>query len=314
MKKKIIIILICFLSLVVFSVTRDFVIKNIVTVVVTNVTGAPIRVGGFSLSIIRQSVKITNFRMYSPKGFPKDVMVDIPMMNVTCDVFSILKGKIYLKELAIDLREMGLVKNKDGKLNVDSLKISQAKEQAGKPAKSMPLQIDLVQLNIGRVVSRDYGVSGEPVIKVYDVGVRKTYKNINSVQQLTALIIAESLKAAGIRGLGIYGVSMLTGVAALPVAAAFTFAGKDYAQQDYSVSWDKVYEVGLGVIKESGIVKKENKTTGVINADIRGAQVTLKLQELSNNSTRVTISARKFFLPQPEVAAGVMYRISEKLK
>ncbi|MBI4706495.1 MAG: hypothetical protein HY761_01015 [Candidatus Omnitrophica bacterium] len=314
MKKKFIIILICFLSLVVFCVVRDFVIKNIITVVVTNVTGAPTNVGGFSLSVIRQSVKITNFKMYSPEGFPRDIMIDIPLMRVSCDLPSILKGKIYLKELVLDLREMGLVKNKEGKLNVDSLKISQAKGEVKKSTKQMPIQIDLVQLNIGRVVNKDYSAQGGPVIKVYDVGVKKTYKNISSIQQLIALIIAESLKAAGIRGLGIYGVSMLTGVAALPVAAAFTFGGKDYAQQDYSISWDRAYDVGLAVLKESGRIGNENKATGVISADVGGVQVTFKLQKISNNSTRVTVSARKFILPQPEVAAGVMYRISEKLK
>ncbi|MBP7088456.1 MAG: hypothetical protein KBB01_04070 [Candidatus Omnitrophica bacterium] len=317
MKKKLILIIICFLALVVFCALRDFVIKQVITLAASNITGAPTRIGGFSLSIIRQSVKITNFKMYSPKDFPPDVMVDIPLLGVSYDILPLIRGKIHLKELTLDLKEMGLIKNEEGKLNVDSLKLSEPKDKPDKPAKpvkQMSIQMDLVNLNIGRVVSKDYSVSGPTAIKVYDIGIKKTYKNINSAQQLAALIIAEPLKAAGIQGLGIYGASVLTGVAALPVAAVFTFAGKDYARSEYNVSWEKAYEVSLSILKTSGAVKKEDKTMGIINAEVGNSKVTLKLKKVTDKKTEITVSARKYMLPQPEVAAGIIYSISGKLK
>jgi hypothetical protein len=160
-------------------------------------------------------------------------------------------------------------------------------------------------------VNKDYRVTGPPAIKVYDIGIKKTYQNVTSIQQLAALIIAEPLKAAGIHGLATYGVSMLTGVAALPVAAAFVFTGKDYARADYDVSWSKTYETGLKAIKEVGTVKNENRETGIINAEVRGASVVLKLKKLSWFKTEVTVSARKYLVPQPEVAGGIVYRVSE---
>jgi len=313
MKKKLTIVLISFIALIVFCVTRDLVIKEVVTVATSNVVGAPIHIGGFSLSILRQSVKITNFKMYSPREFPPDVMIDIPSIYVSCDIFSFFSGKIHLKNLSLDLKETVLAKNKEGKLNVNSLKIVE-KGKGQKPAKQMLMQMDLVQLNIGRIVNKDYGVSGSPVIKVYDVGIKKTYKNITSVQQLAALILLEPLKAAGIQGLSEYGVAMLTGVAVLPVTVAFIFTGKDYARVDYNTPWSKAYETSLSVMKESGKIKNENKEVGIISAEVRGAQVTLKLKKLSDRKTQITISARKYMLPQPEVAAGIMYRISDKLK
>lgn len=319
MKKKLILILICFLALAVFCVIRDFVIKSVVTVAASSVTGAPVHIGGFSLSIIKQSVRISDFKMYNPKGFPRDVLVDIPRIGVTCNIGALFGGKIHLRHLDIDLKELGLAKNKQGQLNVDSLKIAGDRKKAEgkdgkKPAKEMAIQIDTVNLSMGRVVNKDYSVEGPPVIKVYDINLKKTYKSITSGQQLAALIIAEPLKAAGIQGLSVYGASMLTGVAALPVAAAFTLAGKDYAQADYNVSWDRAYEAGLKALKESGRIKKENKATGAISADVRGVQVALKLGKISDKTTRVAVSARKYLLPQPEVAAGIMYRISDELK
>jgi hypothetical protein len=229
---------------------------------------------------------------------------------------ALITGKIHLRQLDLEIKEMGMVKNKEGKLNVDSLKI--AAEKSGgkekKPAKQLAMQIDIVSLAMGRVVSRDYSVEGQPVIKVYDINLKKSYKNITSAQQLVTLIISEPLKAAGIQGLKVYGVSTLAGVAALPVVAAFTFAGKDYAQETFNVTTERAYDAGLQAIKMAGKVKKENKGSGVINAEVNGATLTLKLKKLSEKSTQVTISARKFGLPQAEIAAGVMYRLREQLK
>lgn len=300
--------------LAIFCAARDFLVKNIITVVAGNAAGAQARIGGFSLSLMKQSVRITNFKMYSPKGFPRDVMIDIPLMRVSCDIFSILRGKIHLKELTLDLKEIELVKNKEGKLNVDELKIAESKDKGKKSAKEMPIQIDLLQIYIGKVVNKDYSVSGPAAIKVYEVGIKKTYKNITGAQQLAALIISEPLKAAGIQGLTVYSASMLTGIAAFPMAAFFNFAGKDYAQAEYNVAWDKAYAVGLSALKEAGKIKKEDRAAGVISAEVRGVQVVLKLKTVSERNTRITVSARKFMLSQPEVAAGVIYRISDVLQ
>jgi hypothetical protein len=218
--------------------------------------------------------------------------------------------------LELEIKEIGMSRNKEGKLNVDSLKIVTEKstEKKKKPAKHLAMQIDILKLGMSRVVSRDYSVKGPSVIKVHDINLKKTYKNITSAQQLAALIISEPLKAAGIEGLEVYGVSMLSGVAALPVVAAFTFAGKDYAQKTFNVTAARAYDAGLQAIKIAGKVKKENKASGAISAEVDGAWVTFKLKKLSEKSTQVTISARKFGLPEVEIASGVMYRLSEHLK
>lgn len=316
MRKKIQVIILAVIFLFGFCLVRDFLIKSLVGSVATGITGAPTSVGGLSLSIIRQSVKISNFKMYNPKGFPKDILVDIPKMSIVCNLGALITGKIHLKYLELEIKEIGMVKNKEGQLNVDSLKVATEKsgERKKNSAKKLSMQIDTVSLSMGRVVSRDYSVGSQPVVKVYDINLKKTYKNISSAQQLAALIISEPLKAAGIQGLSVYGVSILTGMAALPVVAAFTFAGKDYAQEAFNVTMEKAYDTGLQAIKIAGKVTKENKLSGVISAEVSGARVVFKLKKLSEKSTQVTISARKFGFPQPEIALGVMYRLSRKLK
>jgi hypothetical protein len=320
MQKKIKIIILAVVIIFGFCLVRDFLIKSLIGSVASSVTGAPTHIGGFSLSVIKQTVKITDFKMYNPDGFPRDILVDIPKIGVSYNLGALLKGKIHLKRIDFELKEMGMAKNKEGKLNVDSLKIIEVKKTeapekgAKKPAKEMAIQIDLANLVIGRIVSKDYSVGGPPAIKVYDVNLKKSYKNIASAQQLAALIISEPLKAAGVQGVKVYAASILTGVAALPVAAAFTFAGKDFAQASFVVTMDKAYEDGLQVLKQMGVVKKENKSGGTISAEVNGANVTLKLKKINDTATEITVSARKLGLPKPEVASGVIYRITDKLK
>jgi uncharacterized protein involved in outer membrane biogenesis len=320
MQKKIKIIILAIVLLFVFCLARDFFIKSLIGTVASSVTGAPTHVGGLSLSVIRQSIKITNFRMYNPAGFPQDILVDIPKMGVSCNLGVLLRGKIHIKRIDFELKEVVMAKNKEGRLNVDSLKITEEKKpgtpekKAKKPAKEMAIQIDLANLAIGKIVSKDYSVEGPPVIKVYDVNLNKSYKNITSVQQLAVLIISEPLKAAGIQGLKVYAASMLTGVAVLPVAAVLTFAGKDYAQASFNVTFERAYNAGLEVLKQAGAVKSENKTGGIISAVVNGANVTFKLKKLNDTTTAITVSARKLGLPKPEVASGVIYQITDKLK
>ena len=316
--KKIRIIVFVVIILFGFCVARDFLIKSLIGTVASSVTGAPVRVGGLSLSIMRQSIKISNLRMYNPSGFPRDLLVDIPRIGVAWDLGALFKGRIHLSQLDIEIKEFGMVKNKNGKLNVNSLKIIEKKQPvdkaANKPAKQFAIQMDLVNLAMGRVVDKDYSINGPPVVKVYDINLKKSYKNITSVQQLATLIITEPLKAAGIQGLETYGAAMLTGVAVLPVAVAFTFMGKDFARDVLGVSFERAYDAGLKAIKGAGIVKEENKGEGIINAEVDGSRVNLKLNKLSGTSTQVTISARKFGLPQPAVASGVLYSLKEELK
>ncbi|MFA5144534.1 MAG: hypothetical protein WC723_00785 [Candidatus Omnitrophota bacterium] len=314
--QKIKIIVLAVILLFGFCLVRDFLIKSLVGTIATSVTGAPTNVGGLSLSIIRQSVKISNLKMYNPKGFPKDVLVDIPRMGATCNIGAFITGKIHLRQLNLEIKEIGLVKNKEGKLNVDSLKISAEKSggKEKKPAKELSMRIDIVTLGMGRVVSKDYSVEGQPVVKVYDINLKKSYKNITSAHQLTALIISEPLKAAGVRGLKMYGVSMLTGVAALPVAAALTFGGKDYAQASFKVTPDRAYDAGLEVLKQMGTVRNEDKAGGTINAEVNGAKVTFKLKKINDTTTEITVSARKYMFPEPEIAGGVLYQVLDKLQ
>jgi len=322
MKKILMIIAIFIMALVVVGIAKDQIIKSTITGAASRVIGAPVQVDGFHLGILRQVVRISGFRIYNPEGFSKTALLDIDKVNVAIDVKDLLKRKLHLTHAEFSLKEITLETNKDGKLNVESLELAKqqpisAKERAkgkAKPAKPIPLQIDLLKLKIGRLVMKDYSVSGVPAIKVNELNIDKTYKNITSAQQLVALILSEPMKSAGIQGSVIYGAAMLTGVGIVPVAIASAFIGKDNVQQSLDAAFDKVYDVSLTVLQQMGKIISENKTDGTITANVKGATVNLKLKRATENKTEVTISARKYMLPEPSIAGGVLYKITEQLK
>ena len=315
MKKIIVWVAVVVIAIFTLGVIKDQIIKSVVTVAASTVTGAPVHIDGFSLGVFNQTVRISGFKIYNPRGFSRGILADLPKINVTIDLGALFKQRLHLVKVEVELRELGLEKNKEGKLNVDALKVTnEGKKEETSKSEQMPVQIDMLKLGMGRIVAKDYSLAGEPVVNVYDINVHKVYKNITSAQQLAALILTEPMKAAGIRAAKIYGAAMLAGAAVLPVAVAFTFAGKDSAQQDYALPFDKVYEASLAVLKQRGQVNKEDKATGVISGTENSCEVTLKIIKKADNQTQVTISARKYFLPKPEIAAGVLYEVSEKLK
>jgi hypothetical protein len=310
MKKFLIVAGIVAVFFVCISIFQNLVIKSVVTKLTSSITGAPIHMDKFSLNIFSSTIHISGFTMYNPAGFPEGILVSCPQIKVIYDPATLFKQKRHFLIVEIELKEMGLTKNKEGKLNVDSLKV--VKESKSSPP--VPMQVDLLTLSIGKIVYKDYAMGKEPLVRVYDINKHKSYKGIPTAQQLALLVLAEPMKDAAIRNAEIYGVTMLVGVAALPVAAAATFIGKDNVQQTIDADFEHLYAVSLEVVKRMGRITKEDAPNGVIKADINGAMVALILRKEAGAKTEITISARKYMFPKLDIAGGVLYQILDKLQ
>lgn len=309
MKKFFIVLGIVFSFLVCIAFIKDQIIKSVVTAVASKVTGAPVHMDSFSMNIFSSTIHITGFKMYNPRGFPEGMLVSCPQINVIFDRASLFTHKPHFLLLEVELKEMVLAKNKEGKLNVDSLKIV----HPSKSAPADPMLIDLLNLSIGKIIYMDYTTGVEPSVRVYDVNRHQSYKSIPTAQQLALLVLSEPMKAAAIRNAEIYGVAMLTGVAMLPVAVAATFISKDSVAQVIDTNFEHTYEISLEALKRMGRITKQDASNGVIKADINGSTVALILRKSAGNKTKITISARKYMLPEPDIAGGVLYQILDKL-
>ncbi|MFH1782102.1 MAG: AsmA family protein [Candidatus Omnitrophota bacterium] len=318
-KKIVSIILIVLVAFFVIGIVKDQVIKGAITTIGSNILGAKIKIDGFSLGIFTQSVRIKGFKIYNPEGFPKEVLVDIPTIYVDYDLGAILKKKIHLRKIVFDLKEVTIIKNKDGVLNVDSLKVAKkeetSKKEAKKDSQDMPLEIDVAILSIGKAVFKDFSGGDKPKVEVFDVGIKeKKYKNIKSAQQLATLIFVEAMKATTIKSALIYGAATIAGAAILPVGVAAVLTGKDSVEETFSLGYEKVYATTLAVLGEMGSITSEDKAIGEVKGKVSGSSVTIKFIEEDKNSTKVTISARQLMLPKPKIAGGVLFEITNRLK
>jgi len=321
MKKVLLIAVIILIALSVIAVLKAQFIKNTITIATSQVTGAPATINNFSMSIIKQTVAIKDFKLYNPPGFPREVLVDIPTIRVALVLGDILKKKIHFKKIEIALKELVIIKDEDGKLNVDALKVAEEpqkpKEETAQKqaAEQMPIQIDVLKLTIGKIIYKDYSKGKTPKVEVYDLGGKeKTYQNITSAQQLVALILSEAMKGTAIKGAKIYAASAILGVGFLPAGVAVTLMGKDSAQNDFNIPFEKVYAAALNTVQALGQVKSENKDSGIIKVLIDKDDVTIKVQQTTEKTTRIMVQARRLLLPQPQIAGGVLQQISDKLK
>lgn len=296
----------------------------LVTASVSQVTGAPVHIDSFGFGIFRQAVSIKGFKLYNPQGFPREILLDISEMNIQYDLPALLKGKFHAPLIVLDINELVVIKNKEGKLNVDSLKVTQqaqaAKEaekspEGAEPSKPLAIQIDLAKLNIGRVVLKDYSKGEPPTITAYDIHVKdKTYKNITNVEQFVVLILVEAMGPTAIRSAGLYSAASILGVGFLPAGIVGVLIGKDSGINEFNVSFEAAYKTALSIVQEKGKVTKQDQNAGFIQATVDKASVKIEVKRIDAKKTQIKVSARKNMIPRPEIAEGLLYQISEKLK
>ncbi len=304
-------------GLLILGVLKDFMIKSAVEVGAGQVLGAPVHIQGMSVGIFKQSVRIKGLRVDNPQGFPAGTFVDISEIGVDYDLPAILKGNLHLPLVVLKLKEMVIVKNSEGKLNVDALKVVQnkaeGKAQEVKEAPQMPMAIDTAVLDLGQVIVKDY-TKNPPTVQAHDIGIHnKTFKNIKSAQQFAALILVQGMGPTALKSAAIYGAATVLGVAFLPAGVAGVLLSKDGSSKEYRADINRVYKELIEIINKSGQVESQNKEAGLIKAKIEGAGVTIQIS-VQGSSTEVKISARKMLLPKPEIAEGLLYQLSQKIK
>lgn len=129
MKKYLKVFIIVIIAVVGVGILKNMLIKMAITTVGSSVVGAPIKIRKFSLGIITQKVHIKDMAVGNPKGFPKGPLVEIPEIRVDYNIGALLTGKLHLSLVIFDLKQVVIVKDKDGNMNVDALKIAQAQEE-----------------------------------------------------------------------------------------------------------------------------------------------------------------------------------------
>lgn len=79
-------------------------------------------------------------------------------------------------------------------------------------------------------------------------------------------------------------------------------------------TYDEVWEASIEIVSLIGLVEEQSDAAGVILAKVQGAKVNINIFRLSQSAVRVTVKARKAFLPKIKVAQDVYVKIANYLE
>ncbi|MFQ5715259.1 MAG: hypothetical protein ACE5GU_14625 [Candidatus Scalinduaceae bacterium] len=166
-------------------------------------TGLELSMKSVNVGIFKTLIGITELQLFNPPGFVDKLMVDMPEIYVDYDLGAFINGKVHLEETRLDLKEFSVIKNEKGELNLDSLRVVEEKKEGkveGEEEKiKMPeLQIDVLELKIGKVVYKDYSKGTPPKVREFNVNIDERFENITNPRTLISLIIVKALKNTAI--------------------------------------------------------------------------------------------------------------------
>jgi hypothetical protein len=215
----------------VLSLSKDFFVKVGVEKGAKAVTGLSLKISRFNVGIIKTLVNINNLRLYNPAGFKDKIMLEMPEIYVDYNLGSIMKGKVHLEEMRIDLKEFYVVKNETGELNLDSLKAIKTQRAGKKSAakeggKGPEIQIDELELKIGKVIYKDYSRGSSPSVKEFNINIDERYKDIDDPNALVSLIVVKALMNTTIASLTNFDLGGLKGTLSDTLSSAQKVVGE----------------------------------------------------------------------------------------
>src|SRR5262245_31947828 len=136
MQKTVKIVIIAVVALVVLGVVKNTLAQTVITGAISKAAHVHVRIGSTNVGLLSSKIDIKNLKVQNPAGFPDRLMIDVPRIFIHMDVPGLFKGQAHFHEVVLDLKEMTVVKNKDGKLNVDAVKpTSEEKKESKEKAK-----------------------------------------------------------------------------------------------------------------------------------------------------------------------------------
>ena len=233
MKKIIFMLFFLLLTLSVLFFAKNIIIGKTLRGGVTALTGLKIHIDKTESGIFATYISLEGIKLQNPPDFAEHLMADMPELYMHYNLPDIFKGKIHLHEARIHLREFVVIRNKDGKLNLDSLKVvdetKKEAKQAAPAKKEANFMIDVMQLKIDKVVFKDYTAGDKPKVTEYPVRINERFTNIDDPKKVANTIIARALMNTAIARLTSFDVNSLASSASDTLRSATKIAA-DTAQ------------------------------------------------------------------------------------
>lgn len=276
MKKRYLILIIILCVFLVLIIGKNMVIKHVLAGGVKTLTGLKMHIDKTDVGVFSTKIALEGLTLYNPKDFPDKVMIEMPELYVDYDLGAMFKKNVHLSELRINLKEFVVVRNKDGSLNLDSLKVvKETKQESAQPDKKVKkakpdgsFQIDVMSLKIDKVIFKDYSVGDKPKITEYPVKINEKFTNINDPKKVANVIIVKAIMNTAIGRLTSFDVNALAASASDTLKGATKIIGStagaavDTGKKAAKTATETTKQVGGKVVDAAS--DTVNKTTDVI--------------------------------------------------
>lgn len=89
---------------------------------------------------------------------------------------------------------------------------------------------------------------------------------------------------------------------------------RDTVQGDTDKCYEALWDSALNVAKSRGLIQQENAASGYIELGLESSKVWIKLIRMTQATTRLKVSARKYHLPNMKLAEDIFVKIITGVK
>lgn len=179
---------------------RNAIARALVTGGVKAMTGLTLHMDTLQVGLLTSTVDVLGVALQNPPSFPEPIMVDLPELFIDYDLAGLFQGRVHLEEVRLNVKQLTVLRNADGALNLDALAVVQQSRRPPGEAKPVTrdlgapaLQIDVLQLQIGTVVFKDYSQGTPPKVREFPINLNERYQHITNPQVVAGLIVTKAL-------------------------------------------------------------------------------------------------------------------------
>ena len=186
-------LLILFLVLVVaLLLLKDTIIKSVVEARIRAETGMEARIGKFETGLLSSTVTIEDFKLYNSAEFGGSPLIDLRELHLELDRNGLASRELHFKLVRVNLAEINVVENKDGKTNLEVLQELQ-KKKTGQQVDLTFTGIDTLNLTVGKLRFSKLKQPGK--VREVNIGLQnEILTNVRSAADFTGLMVKLALK------------------------------------------------------------------------------------------------------------------------
>ena len=177
---------------VVFVLCFDWIAKQAMRTALGKLTGSEVRIGKVEYGMYRGTLRISGLVVGNPPGFGGTPLLDLPELYLESDPSSATTDAVRFKKARIDLAEVSIVVDAQGRTNIHSLgwnleELQKREKEKGSATTARFGGVDELTVSLGKITSIDLRPPARTNTIVLGLKEEKL-RNVRSLADLTPLL------------------------------------------------------------------------------------------------------------------------------